>query len=285
MNKTSLLVIGGPSSGKTTFRTQLYHRLEHQPGHLQLSTSVVDTTGLQGDVERLVQGLQPMHTNADTYHSTTFSIEDRSRNRLDLEFADYGGEQVQRIGGSNLLSEVWLKRAQNSMSWLVFLRIDKLRPAKNFITTPVKAKPGVSKVSPVASSNLNLEIQSIEIIQRLLFVRGTSTRNQVTSPKLGLFLSCRDELGGTEQVQPPSDLLAHRAPLLSAFLKSNGERDFLRIWGLSSTGVKLPEEKPDQDFAMKGPENSGYIVTDGNPREPDLTIPISWLMDHSSTPC
>lgn len=275
---SKLLIVGGPSSGKTTYRTQLYQRVEHQDGELQLVKSVGDMGGLDNDVERLVQGLQPMHTNLDTYHTNGFVVKDKTDRQFLLEFADYGGEQVLRIGETNLMPALWLERAQQSSRWLLFLKIDPIRSLKSFMTDPVHSGPLPEANGDTPSPERSAELIAIETLQRLLFVQGASLHHPLNSPRLGIFLSCWDELPETERTQPPSAILEQRAPLFSRFLAANWHPDQCRIWGLSSTEGKLSEEIPNVEFARKGPEHVGYIVLkDGKP-SPDLTLPISWLM-------
>jgi hypothetical protein len=275
-----LLILGGPSSGKTTYRTQLYQRVEHQNGELRLLSSVEDMAALEGDVERMVQGLQPMHTHTDTYHSTRFSLEDREHRSLTLEFADYGGEQIRRIGENSTIPGPWLTRARESLSWLFFLRIDNMRSPRSFMTDPVETGPlpEAQAVDNGVHSARSAELNAIETLQRLLFVRGLSLRNPLSSPRLGVLLSCWDELVEPERKLSPATILEQRAPLFSRFIHANWTADELNIWGLSSTERKLPEDSPDVDFARKGPEHFGYVILRDGKTDRDLTIPISWLM-------
>lgn len=273
-----LLVLGGPDSGKSTYRAQLYQRVEHCEGELRLVKSVGDMTALQGDVERLVQGLQPMHTHLDIYHSTTLVLEDRNGRQFALEFADYGGEQVRRIGESGAVPVPWVERSQQSSCWLFFLRIDQLRQTKSFMTDPLAAEPRVEANTDALYPDRSAELNAIETLQRLLFVRGASLRHRLGSPRLGIFLSCWDELLETERKQAPREVLQQRAPLFSQFITSNWLPVQLEVWGLSSTERRLPEVEPDADFARRGSDHVGYIVAEDGKTLNDLTIPISWLM-------
>jgi hypothetical protein len=195
-----------------------------------------------------------------------------------LEFADYGGEQVLRIGETNLMPALWLERAQQSCRWLLFLKIDPIRSLKSFMTDPVHSGPHPEANDETPSPERSAELIAIETLQRLLFVQGTSLRHPLNSPRLGIFLSCWDELPETERVQSPAAILEQRAPLFSRFLSANWHPDQCQIWGLSSTEGKLSEETPDLEFARKGPEHVGYIVLRDGAHSPDLTLPISWLM-------
>lgn len=272
-----LLVLGGPSSGKSTYRAQLYQRIEHNPGDLTLVKSVGDSTAIEDDVERLAQGLQPRHTSVNTYRTTAFSVAARSGRQFTLEFADYDGEQVARMASSHDMPHAWIERARHSEGWLYFLRIDSLRAAKSFMTDPVAAGPREDarvEVTPAAPSS---EIGAVETLQRLLFVRGASSDQPLESPCLAVLLSCWDELPATERNLSPAALLDSRAPLLNKYLHTTWRSDQLRIWGLSSTEQSLPEAGGDQEFARRGPHHFGYVVTGEGAIVRDLTIPVSWL--------
>jgi hypothetical protein len=274
-----LLVLGGPDSGKTTYRAQLYQRIEHLPGELRLRSSVDDTTAIEKDVERLVQGLQPLHTNRSTYHSTTFSVEDRAGRPLVLEFADYDGEQVRKMSESNRMPLPWVERARQAQSWMYFLRIDPVRPDKGFMTDPVGSAAHVeSSPSTDMGSDQSPEISAIEVLQRLLFSRGASLRHPLSSPRLAVLLSCWDELTDGEGSLPPVAVLEKRAPLLYRFVAANWLPMHRQVWGLSSIEQRLPEKDPNREFARKGPEHFGFIVRDDGQRDRDLTLPLGWLM-------
>jgi hypothetical protein len=277
-----LLVLGGPDSGKSTYRVQVFQRFEHKPGDLKLRKSVGDVTAIERDVDRLSQGLQPNHTSSNTFVTTDFALVDSADRQYELKFADYDGEQLRRMSNSNVLPAVWVERAQQADSWLLFLRIDNVRAVKNFMTHPVDSGPRAEaksdvKPGPVPARAVT-EINAIEMLQRLLFVRGASLRHRVGAPRLAVLLSCWDELPETERRMAPVELLAIRAPLLSRFVAANWNPESVRVWGLTSTEKPLPADTPDEAFARKGAENVGYIVVGANQQERDLTLPITWLI-------
>ena len=274
-----LLVVGGPASGKTTYRTQLYQRVEHGDGDLQLVSSVSDMAALDGDVERLVHGLQPMHTNHDIYHSTEFTVEKRDKTRFSLEFADYGGEQIRQIGETNFIPFEWVKRARQSTCWLLFLRIDIVRPLKSFMVEPVHIALHPKADEDLPTAERSTELMAIDTLQRLIFVRGASLRYPLQQPRLAVLLSCWDELPEAERSFTPWSVLEKRAPLFSQFVAANWKINECKVWGLSSTERKLSEEVPDLEFARRGPECVGYVVLGDGSTSSDLTQPVSWLME------
>jgi len=277
-----LLVLGGPDSGKSTFRGQVFQRFEHRPGALKLLKSVGDIAAIEQDVNRLTRGLQPMHTSSNTYVSTDFALVDDTGLKYDLSFADFDGEQLRQMSNTNVLPALWAGRAQRADAWLLFLRIDSIRSVKGFMTHPVligpRADVKADATLPTPSTGTVTEGHAIEMIQRFLFVRGASLRNRLHSPRLAVLLSCWDELANTEKSLLPMDLLVQRAPMLARYLEANWESDELRVWGLSSTEQPLPAEVPNKEFARKGPENFGYVVTGAKQEDRDLTLPITWLL-------
>lgn len=274
-----LLVLGGPDSGKSTYRAQLYQRIEHRPGDLRLRVSVEDRTAIEKDVKRLVQGLQPLHTSVNTYQNTVFEVQDRSDRPLVIEFADYDGEQVRRMSESNAMPLAWGERARKADSWMYFLRIDPVRPERSFMTDPVGTAGGEKGSNPdgIMSAH-SAELNAVETLQRLLFTRGASLRHPLSCPRLVLLLSCWDELTEKEGKLRPAEVLGRRSPLLSRFVTANWLPSELRVWGLSSTGQRLPEDNPNKEFARRGPEHFGFIVQENGMPDPDLTLPVAWLM-------
>lgn len=136
-----VLVIGRFDSGKSTYRAQLTLRLEHNAGSLSLSESINDTTALRSDMERIAQGRQPEHTQAQTYNTVTLCMADAANRKIRLDFPDYGGEQVSRIADSNVIEARWAQSTSSADGWLYLIRIDSLHPTKSMFTDPLDAKP------------------------------------------------------------------------------------------------------------------------------------------------
>ncbi len=278
-----LLIIGGPDSGKSTYRAQFVLRLMHNPGALKLDKSVGDWSAIDADVQRLMSGLQVLHTPADTFHSTSIEIANASGISCVLDFADYGGEQIRKMATSNAIAAHWTDVVRNADSWLIFLRIDRIRATKSFMEEKIESAP--TTTTPPASKNLtalkhdsSTEIGTIEILQRLLFLKGAPLQYPLHAPRLAVALSCWDEVPTNERKMSPLDLLRMKAPLLASFLRANWESAHLQVYALSSTDGVLSETIPNQAFLDRGPENMGYVRPEDGPQSTDLTLPIAWLM-------
>jgi hypothetical protein len=92
-------------------------------------------------------------------------------------------------------------------------------------------------------------------------------------PRLTILLSCWDELETTEL---PADLLASRLPMLWSFVHSNWTSP--TVMGLSALERALSNRDADQEYAIRGPEEFGYVVLPNGVKNTDITLPIQRLM-------
>ena len=292
MKAPKLLIIGGPSSGKSSFRIQFFHRLEREACALKLVKSLKDMASITVDSDRMSRGLQPLHTSHDAYNTASYEIIDETGRTMTLEFADYGGEQIRSIESETTLPDVWVKRAKEAKLWLFFLRIDRVRLDKSFITDPIDTGEPISHAfleesheqasKEVPDQYRGAELRLIETLQRLLFAHGASLHSKIASPRLAVLLSCCDEIAGDEQMMVPTDVLKRRAPLFFNFLTSNWKPEELSVFGLSSTEKPLPKDVPDRAFARRGLSKWGYVINEEGDRSPDLTLPVQWLWKSES---
>ena len=70
--------------------------------------------------------------------------------------------------------------------------------------------------------------------------------------------------------------MASRLPMLWSFVRSNWA--FPTVIGLSALERALDKTDADQDYAIRGPEEFGYVVLPNGEKNTDITLPIQYLM-------
>jgi hypothetical protein len=278
--RRSVVVLGGPSAGKTVYGGQLISRLRwgndprlrirHAPESLRAFGDVVD---------RLADGLLPEHTSFDTYNETELPLALPGDVPLDVAWPDYGGEQLDAILRDRSLGKSWESRVAGSDGWLFFLRPGRLRPLEDTIERkhiPGPAAASTTSPIPVARSE---QSSLVELLQMLLHVRRASLIRPLTVPALAVLLSAWDELPGTGDNLMPVDVLRRHAPLLHDFIISNWREQARVIVGMSSLGKALDQHHRDDAFAIGGPETQGYVVLPDGRRDADLTLPVAMLVE------
>jgi hypothetical protein len=113
----------------------------------------------------------------------------------------------------------------------------------------------------------------IELLQFLLYIRGANTSRPIQVPRLGILLTCWDELGTSDT---PSDVLRQRLPMFFDFIESTWAG--ASVIGLSALERPLSPRERDSDYVTRGPEQFGYVILPSGDRSPDLTVPIEILL-------
>jgi len=175
------------------------------------------------------------------------------------------------------VDDQWSKQIRESSGWLMFVRPSLIHPQDDIFSRPIQ--------DVLASADEDGEPRDwtqqawyTELVQLLLFVRGIGTFTPVSVPRLGIVLSCWDELPSTVgDSTTPESILLEKMPLFSQFLRSSWELPSLAIFGLSALGRSLSEATADESYRDHGPENFGYSIFP-NGEKGDLVAPILWML-------
>lgn len=278
----NLILIGANSTGKTHYAGQLYGRLREGNASLKLRHAPENLTPLENVLDRLSNGKPASHTERDVYHEIDFPLINEQGEAFELIFPDYGGEQIKNIIESRLIPNEWVKRLSQSDGWMFFIRLNLVSTPEDLITHP----PGKLLYTPPPNNpkeekNKITAVTFIELLQAALAISKRGITRKRREPVLVIVLSCWDELFGTEVVDKikPFGILRQKLPMLAEFLAANWEESSLKVYGLSSLGKALDEEKSDDEYLDLGPERFGFVVTPDGEHENDLTLPVVELLN------
>lgn len=275
ISNNSILIIGPPNSGKTTFLAQLYGRMQSKKGNIRLARAPQNITGIKNAYERLADGMETEATPATDNLEIKIPIK-WNDSELELTFKDYGGEQVREIINLLEYDKSWQTRAKENDRWILFIR-----PSEIFhhydLTITGYAKIDSAKKGDGAHNELSHQYTFIELIQALLHARGTGIKNELQSPKLIIVLTCWDELGTDKK---PVEILQEKLPLFLQFINSNWSKNSYTILGLSPQEFRLDNKDAREKYLDELPESFGFLVNENGNHDKDLTklIEISLLL-------
>lgn len=274
MGNKSILILGKPDSGKTTFITQFYSRLVKGKSAITLYKSVENITPIIDARERLSNGEETQPTSTEKYEEIILPLE-LDGIRVDLKYPDFAGEQVSKIFEERDINKSWNNSILASNDWLFFIRLTGILPINDLSSQTYDKEQYDSK--PKANVELEITDQTffIELLQILLQIKGFNYHLKTSSINLTIVLTCWDELNTTEH---PQELLKISLPLLFEFIKSNWHEDNFRVYGLSAQGFKLGDQEAKDKYLDDGPENFGYLITPSNSKERDITLLISEIL-------
>jgi hypothetical protein len=275
----SLLIIGGPDVGKTHYGGQLLGRLNQGEGRIRMRSAPANIAPFEEVLRCLGQGITAGHTATDVYHEIIFPIESVDGDPVDLVFPDYGGEQIKAIMEHRHITKAWRSRLVSSAGWLLFIRPERVHAPEDILT-----RPRGQAVEPDTEMPTNFrwsdQAYYVELLQMLLYAKGTGTTMKMNSPSLTIIMSCWDELTNAKlRESKPAELLSERMPLFSEFVDANWGSNHLTVFGLSSLGKALQEAEPDEGYLDNGPERFGYVVLPNGVQSSDLTLPVSLTIE------
>lgn len=267
----SILLIGESGVGKTHYGAQLLQRLMKGDGLLRMNGAATNLQPFEAALEALNEGRAADHTATSIYVDSVWPVVDQAGRQAKLVWPDYGGEQIKTMIASRRIPNAWQDRIRAAQSWLLLIRLQQTRVGDDIFSRPLADLHGKS----IENSEVQVSDQArlIELLQMLRFV-GAVTESPLDRPRLGILLTCWDELGfnGT-----PADALESRLPMLAAFIRSNWCAPV--VLGLSALERPLSPHERDAEYVCRGPEEFGYVVKADGSHSSDLTVPVELLLD------
>ncbi|UOF20795.1 TRAFAC clade GTPase domain-containing protein [Pseudomonas syringae] len=278
VNDNSILLIGESGVGKTHYGAQLLNRLMNGAGQLRMDGAATNLQPFESAMGRLNEGLTADHTPTTTYVDSLWPIRDENGLKAELVWPDYGGEQIKTMSSTRKIPAAWRDRVVVSPAWLLLVRLQQTRVSEDIFSRPLNSITGAS----VDNREVQVSDQArlIELLQMLIYIRNERTTKPLVSPRLGVLLSCWDELGADELKQPPAQVLERKLPMFYSFIHSRWTEPLVQ--GLSALGRTLVPNSSDMDYVVQGPEHFGYVVLPNGQHDPDLTQPIQSLLAASA---
>lgn len=270
--ESSILLVGESGAGKTHYGAQMLQRLMKGDGCLRMSGAATNLEPFEAALESLNEGRAAHHTPTAMYVDSVWPISDRAGRAAQLVWPEYGGEQIKAMISARRVPNAWQGRIQSATAWLLLVRLQQTRAGDDIFSRPITELRG--KVSQKRDVQISDQARLIELLQMLIFVGGAQER-PVDRPRLGIMLSCWDELSFDGL---PAAALESRMPMLAAFVRSNW-RDPM-IVGLSALERPLSSAESDQQYVSRGPEEFGYVIQSDGLRTSDLTAPIQQLLNN-----
>ena len=267
----SVLLIGESGVGKTHYGAQLLKRLMKGDGELRMHGAATNLEPFEAAMESLNEGVTAGHTATSTYVDSVWPIMDSKGRRAELVWPDYGGEQIKAMSTTRRFPAAWRSRVLSTPAWLFVVRLQQTRVGDDLFSRPLKELK--STAGDTREAQMSDQARLIELLQMLVYVRGAIRPTQLRNPRLCVLLSCWDELGTDE---PPPEVLKQRLPLVADFIRSTWAEP--SVFGLSALERPLKAREPDIEYAIRGPEQFGYVVLPDGQRSSDLTLPIQALL-------
>ena len=285
MAEKSVIVIGLPASGKTTFLAALWHLITEREVDtlLRFRTLAIGTTEhLNLIAARWREAKVQDRTSIGGNRLVSMNLQDIGGTPMRITFPDVPGEAFLRMW-EDRECEKEIETILRGGDVLLFIHADSIRPPQ-WVVDEVALSKAIGLEVPegeVVDWHPRLAPTQVQVVGLLQLLRQPPLD---TGPKrLAIMLSAWDKAIG--EGLSPADYLTAKLPLLDQYLQSREDGWSWQIYGLSAQGGDYDSVSPDADPIaeaerlrnLDSPSDRIRLV-ESESETNDLTRPLAWLM-------
>lgn len=286
MTRRSIVVIGLPGSGKTTFLAALWHLIFSREIATQLGFGGL----MQGDKKHLNE-ISTRWRNAQMQERTqiagdrlvSLNFRSPSGDVTTVTFPDVAGEAYRQMWEVRECERA-VAETLTQGNVLLFIHADNIKSpqwiADNAAVLQMLGLPAERNGEPV-DWHPRLAPTQVQLVGLLDLL--TESPLDVGPRRLAVMLSAWDRAKG-ERLSP-TEFVRVKLPLLAQYLETNSDQWDARVFGVSAQGGEyddvqsdaLPKQSAEELRSIDNP-SARIELTDGASSVHDLTVPIAWLM-------
>ena len=275
----SIILLGGPDSGKTNYIGRLWRALDDGTGALHAAEQPEDINFVLEVTDHLFQGgFAPRSEHSDArrdFEVVVAATKDGVRSRVVVP--DISGELWRNAVIDNEIAPEWMDELQGADAALLFVRVDSdqdVRPL-DWVTS----RNMLQRLGGEGDQTLPTQVMLCELIR---FLEDTlADREDGTPPRLSVVVTAWDLVDAAMFQNGPIAYLEREYPLVAGRLADLEELN-VQVFGLSVVGGDLKHDPVyRQNFLAEGLDGQGWVaVRDGEVwrKDPDVTLPIAWAV-------
>ena len=276
----SVVVLGGPDSGKSNYIVRLWTALREKKGELVEAAQPTNLEFVLEASEHLFQG-QFIQRSEQTEDRRDFEVTVGFRSngkQAKIVVPDISGELWRQAVTDLDVSPELLEDMRAASGALLFLRegSDQNVQPLDWIT----GKKYLSKVRVAADEGIPTQVMLCELIRFLELT--LARRPDGAKPRLAVVVSAWDLVGADVFEKGPIAYLESEYPMLAGRLDDVSTLD-VQVFGLSVVGGNLDEEHFKKIFLETGIDGNGWVAIRAGDtgmwtKDTDLTQPVAWAI-------
>lgn len=275
MMKLNLLMAGVSSSGKTTFLAALYEFARASvPGALKLREEPEDREYFFEISQAWLKFEELGHSNISAPRNTMMPLVTPNGLEFDLCIPDVVGESFGSAWeGRDWPAEV-IQIAEEGDGLLLFANGGRIEP-------PIKLLPGEDPEGKSSSGDAAPDWEARKApTQTILSDLLEGFRDLSSASPTALVISAWDQVLVNDEMTPRTWLRAN-LPLLWQMLEGRREDKPYEVFGVSAQGGDVTNSEERARLARVKPQYERILVQRENQKSPDISAPISWLLDQA----
>jgi len=276
----SVVLLGGPDSGKTNYIGRVWPALDAGAGCLHAAVQPDDIRFVLDVTDHLNSGnFAPRSEHADERRDFEVVVAaEKGGERSTIVIPDISGELWLNAAEHGEVSSSLMDEMQSANGALLFVRVNSeadVRPL-NWVTS----KRLLAKLGNAADQGLPTQVMLCELLRFLEF--ALSSRSNGSPPRLSIVVSAWDIVDAEKFAAGPMSWIKREYPLLAGRIGDLETLD-IRVFGLSVVGGDLKvNEECKSDVQENGLDGRGWVAVQDQQgvwrKDPDLTRPIAWAV-------
>lgn len=293
-DQSSVLLIGGPDTGKSNYIFRLWMDLDAEQHTLAKNGLPDELEYLRTGAECLMNGTFAARTPGEVVEHVSVPVRLRSdaAHTGVLHVPDVPGERILEAYRRRKWDNHWEERVQAECGCLVFMRASspEIVPSLDYaacveaLGAPLPARnatAGQPGRAPATTTEAPTDIVLTEWVQ---FLRRAYTDRVGGNhrPRIGLVVAAWDAVPNDFDDRDPSDYVAAEFPLLYQFMSANEDCVDCKVFGLSIVSGDLTNDSAFKArFEQGTPTDFGYVIHSlggAKIKANDVTIPVAWAL-------
>jgi hypothetical protein len=285
MAESTIILLGGPDSGKTNYLARLWEAMRAGNGALIAPNIPTDIKYVEDALTHLLQGhfAPRSDKNVDDIGQSirvpVIGQGEAGSANSEIVVPDVSGELWSSAVENRELPERWMSLLKESAGAILFVRVgsDQNIAPLDWVTSAQLLR--MPALAPGNNSPEHRTPTQVALCELLSFLKATFS-NKWGRPRVAVVVTAWDRVDAVTAAEGPGAYLAREFPLLSG--KSRNLQGLeVKVFGVSIVGGDFVDPVFKQAFFNQDLKDSGYVVVekdDGTTeKKPDLTLPVAWV--------
>lgn len=285
---SSVLLIGGPDSGKSNYLFRLWLAIDAGNGQLVSDGLPDQLEYLRAGGRKLLSGDFAQRTQHDVYNESIIPVKTTASGNVHrgrLIVPDCRGERWMSIYRKREWSTRWESHISEQTGCLLFVRASSklIVSPLDWIQCEKMWGMTIGEGDATSAASVPTQVVLTDWLQFLQKALRDKAGTVGTRPRVGIVVAAWDMVPHDRKADGPDAYIRAEFPLLHQFVHANDEEFDFEIFGVSIAGGDLQNEPGFKDKCLEQPNplSGGYVVYEGETKSDisaDLTLPVAWAM-------
>jgi hypothetical protein len=290
MSEQTIVLVGGPDSGKTNYLARLWEALRAGDGALIAPIVPQDIKYVEEALEHLLKGEFAPRSDKNFETSTrSFSIplvtaSDRNAQPKAIVVPDVTGELWKKAVETSEVPQQWMDGLKAASGALLFVRVGSEQNVDPLDWVTCAALLRIQGARDIdQETRIPTQVTLCELLRFL--ETSLAAQSDGSLPRVSVVVTAWDRLDATTAARGPAAYISSEYPMFAGRLADTSKLS-IKVFGVSVVSGDFTDDQFRERFFEKDLKDSGYVLVDspaGAEMQSDLTLPVAWVLQGLAT--